>query len=144
MGVRASVRPYFSCILLTSSRSLRHYVGIFREDTLLGRLKTHLSPVKTHNFEIISLEPHQKDGGVFVHFKYSAGDQEEALKSIEADLRIESYKHGGLPSWLGLSGGTVWLVKGRPWREVRILQVEFLWHISLLKLYRTCIGMLPR
>jgi hypothetical protein len=72
-----------------------------------------------HNFNILSLESYQKDGGVFIHFAYSANSDDSALKTIIDELRKEAAKHGGLPSWLGLRGGDVWLVKGTPWREVR-------------------------
>ena|ERR1700722_18411743 len=98
--------------------SPRRYIGIFREETLLSRLKDRLSTVKTHNFETLSLEPNYKDGGVFVKFKYDAGDRDSALATIENDLRQYARRKGGLPSWLGLSGGNIWLVKGHPWREV--------------------------
>lgn len=106
---------------LIDPRSLRHYIGIFREETLLGELKARLETIKAHGFDIVALEPYQKDGGVFVRFKYSAGDPSEALKSIEAQLRQEACKHGGLPSWNGLGRGNVWLVKGSPWKEVRFV-----------------------
>jgi hypothetical protein len=64
------------------------------------------------------LEPHKKDGGVFVKFKYNAEHPEEALKAIENDLRDIVVKKGGSPSWIGLKRGTAWLVKGKPWPEV--------------------------
>ncbi|EGO21697.1 hypothetical protein SERLADRAFT_362954 [Serpula lacrymans var. lacrymans S7.9] len=99
------------------SYSIRHYIGIFREETLLERLEALLSSVKTHDFQVLFLEPHAKDGGVFVHFNYNASDPENALVSIENDLKQEALKHGGIPSWTGLGRGNIWLVKGRPWRE---------------------------
>ncbi|KAF9459344.1 RNA12 protein-domain-containing protein [Collybia nuda] len=96
---------------------LRHYIGVFREESLLSALKSRLESVKAHNFNILSLEPHQKDGGVFVRFSYTASDPECALNTIESKVREETTKHGALPSWLGIGGGNVWLVKGTPWRE---------------------------
>jgi hypothetical protein len=81
-------------------------------------LKAYLSAVKTHNFEIISFEPHQKDGGVFIRFRFNADSPDSALTTIENDLREEAHKHGGLPSWMGFNRGNVWLVRGHPWREV--------------------------
>lgn len=77
-----------------------------------------METVKAHNFNVLSLESHQKDGGVFVRFSYSSSDPEGALNTIESKVREEATKHGGLPSWLGIGGGNVWLVKGTPWREV--------------------------
>ncbi|KIM87636.1 hypothetical protein PILCRDRAFT_815213 [Piloderma croceum F 1598] len=95
----------------------RHYIGIFREEILLERLSSLLSFVKTHNFEVVSLETHQKDGGVFVRFKYSAVDSVSALDAIQKSAREAASKHGGIPSWIELSKGNVWLVRGTPWRE---------------------------
>ncbi|KAF7974077.1 hypothetical protein HWV62_13499 [Athelia sp. TMB] len=100
------------------SWDLRHYIGIFHQEELLARLSAILKSVKTHEFEVVELEPHIKDGGVFVHFKYNAGEQREALETIEKSVREEAEKHGGIPSWTGLTNpGEVWLVKGTPWRE---------------------------
>ncbi|GJE86794.1 exonuclease [Phanerochaete sordida] len=96
----------------------RHYVGVFREETLLGRLSALLNSVNAHGLQIKSVEPHHKDGGVFVKFGYDPGDSaDEALAQIVADLRDAAAKHGGMPSWIGLPQGNVWLVKGKPWRE---------------------------
>jgi hypothetical protein len=71
-----------------------------------------------HNFEIVSLEPHHKDGGVFARFKYSASDPVSALDAIQKSLREAVAKHGGIPSWIEFARGNVWLVRGTPWREV--------------------------
>ncbi|EMD38659.1 hypothetical protein CERSUDRAFT_49441 [Gelatoporia subvermispora B] len=96
---------------------LRHYLGAMREDPLLDSLKNILSSVKTHDFRVVALEPHVKDGGVFVKFQYSAGEPQSALETITKDLRTIVAQHGGFPSWSGLAGGNIWLVKGKPWRE---------------------------
>ncbi|KAF8431788.1 RNA12 protein-domain-containing protein [Boletus edulis BED1] len=95
---------------------IRHYIGVFREESLLGELESRLSVIKTHGFRVLSLEPYQKDGGVFIKFAYCSTDRESALKDIEDELRAEADKHG-MPSWAGLDWGNVWLVKGRPWLE---------------------------
>lgn len=97
---------------------MRAYIGYLREDTLLERLHDLLSKVDTHNFEILSLEPHTKDGGVFVKFKYHATEHDSALQLIVQNLRNHVHSHGGVPSWVGLPSGEIWLVKGRPWLEV--------------------------
>ncbi|OCH95302.1 hypothetical protein OBBRIDRAFT_878653 [Obba rivulosa] len=96
---------------------IRYHLGSLREETLLERLQIILSSVKTHDFRVVSLEPHAKDGGVFVKFQYSAGEPQSALDTIIRDLRATATHHGGTPSWSGLLGGNIWLVKGRPWRE---------------------------
>jgi hypothetical protein len=92
---------------------------VFREESLLGELESRLSVVTTHGFKVLSLQPYQKDGGVFVKFAYNAGDKECALKDIEDKLRAEADEHA-MPSWAGLDWGNVWLVKGQPWLEVRL------------------------
>ncbi|EJF62443.1 exonuclease [Dichomitus squalens LYAD-421 SS1] len=96
---------------------LRRYVGYAREDTLLERLRALLVKVNTHGLEIVSLESHIKDGGVFVKFRYSAADPESAQQAILDDLRKYVHSHGGVPSWFGLPQGELWLVRGTPWRE---------------------------
>lgn len=97
--------------------SLRHYIALFREDQLLDTLRSRLSNVKAHSFTVVDIEPYHKDGGAFVTFDFTASDAEDALKTIEAELKEEAKAHGGFPSWLG-GGGGVWLVKGKPWIEV--------------------------
>ncbi|OAX43831.1 hypothetical protein K503DRAFT_789293 [Rhizopogon vinicolor AM-OR11-026] len=114
-----------------SQRHLRHYIGILREDNLLERLHERLETVKTHGFHILELQSLQKDGGVFVRFAYNAPDDENALETLQRDLRIEADKHGGLPSWSGLNYCNVWLVKGKPFVEdmyrypSRIIKLSF-------------------
>ena len=73
--------------------------------------------VKEHGFKVLSLQPYQKDGGVFVKFTYNASDKESALRDIEDELRAEVDRHA-MPSWAGLDWGNVWLVRGHPWLEV--------------------------
>ena len=77
-----------------------------------------LESIKAHDFQIVSIEPQLKDGGVFIKFSYSAGDPESALDTIMTDLRRTVDEEGGVPSWTGVNTGNVWLVKGKPWREV--------------------------
>ena len=114
MEMETGLHTFGSC-------SLRRYIGYAREDTLLERLRSLLSKVNTHGFEIVSLQPHIKDGGVFVKFRYSATDTDAAQETIVDNLRKHVHSHGGVPSWFGLPQGEVWLVKGTPWREVSIL-----------------------
>ena len=59
-----------------------------------------------------------KDGGVFVNFQYDAKGGAGAMEEIIHDLRGKVSHAGGIPSWFGLPRGTVWAVKGHPWREV--------------------------
>jgi hypothetical protein len=91
----------------------------------LERLHERLETVKTHDFRVLELQPHQKDGGVFVRFAYNA-DNQNALETLQGDLRLEANKHGGLPSWSGLDHCNIWLVKGRPFVEVRFLNAAIL------------------
>lgn len=76
--------------------------------------------VNKYGFRIISLEPQEKDGGVFIKFKYDSDNANVALEEIVSDLRDTAEQRGGVPSWVGLTRGNIWLVKGSPWREVSI------------------------
>ncbi|KAJ7470384.1 RNA12 protein-domain-containing protein [Mycena latifolia] len=103
---------------------LRLYFALAREQHILEALQTRLSNnIKAHSFTIVDIKPYLKDGGAFVTFDYTASDPEDALRTIEAELKAEASKHGGLPSWLGAGAGVwragagVWLVKGKPWLE---------------------------
>ncbi|TFK55018.1 hypothetical protein OE88DRAFT_1779208 [Heliocybe sulcata] len=97
--------------------SWEHYFAMASEDTLLAKLKQIFQGVHVHGFEVLSMEPHIKDGGVFVNFRYDATNGPSALEDIEKTVREQAQKEGGVPSWHGLSRGSLWLVKGRPWRE---------------------------
>lgn len=127
MGVRGAFRSLkFIFAQLTRARppSLRHYVGVIRADTLNARLEEIFSSVHTHGFAPLKFEAHPKDGGVFVRFRYTPGpgteaDVRDALKDIRFALEKEAAKRGGIPNWIGLKTGGIWLVKGKPWNEVR-------------------------
>lgn len=98
--------------------SIRYYIGQFRQKSLLENVKSLVSTVDANNFEVLSVEPQVKDGGVFVKFRYKGGpDNQAALDSILRALKQASAKRG-VPSWAGPRKGDVWLVKGNPWREV--------------------------
>lgn len=98
--------------------SFRQYFGVLRQENVFGQLHSLLESIKAHDFQVLSIEPQFKDGGVFVKFSYSAGDPEPALDTIMTELRGAVDKEGGVPSWTGINTGNVWLVKGKPWREV--------------------------
>ncbi|KAG7452882.1 exonuclease [Guyanagaster necrorhizus] len=100
-----------------SRLDIRRYIGFLREESTIQSLRDCFSSVKIHGFRITSLEPYPKDGGVFVRFSYKAGSSESALETIEQELKRKVHDRGGLPSWLGLGSGDVWLVKGIPWNE---------------------------
>lgn len=88
-----------------------------RQETLLKSVRERFEAVKTHNLQILSVDPHLKDGGVFVQFKCKTPDSKEvALKSIEESLKKQAM--GGIATWSGTQRPNVWLVKGSPWREV--------------------------
>jgi hypothetical protein len=118
MGVRIIICLFHS--ILIHPISLRHYIGILREEHLLSALQSRLDHLSSiHNFHPIEFQPQRKDGGVFVRFSYTSDTPEnEQLSKMENSLRKELEKHGALPSWLGLGRGTIWLVKGLPWKEV--------------------------
>jgi hypothetical protein len=59
---------------------------------------------------------------VFVRFTYAGAandtDNDAVLAEIEASIHAAEEKVGRVPHWAGLRSGSIWLVKGRPWREV--------------------------
>lgn len=120
MGVRIYCLLIYS--VLNRPFSLRHYIGILRQEHLLTALQSRLDCLSSvQNFHPIEFKPQHKDGGVFVRFTYTSDTQEDeqlSREKIVTSLREELEKHGALPSWLGLDRGTVWLVKGSPWNEV--------------------------
>lgn len=95
----------------------RYYYGKLRQEYLLDSLKSLISTVHTHNFNPISIEPHVKDGGVFVLFEYTPSQSEDALSTIQSDLRNHIHSKGGVPSSAGIRRGDIWVVQGQPWRE---------------------------
>ncbi|KAJ7286029.1 RNA12 protein-domain-containing protein [Mycena rebaudengoi] len=96
---------------------LRYYIGAFREEYLLGSLRSRLSNVKAHSFTVTDVQTYRKDGGVFVTFEFTASDRDDGLNTILQELGQEAKKHGGLPSWSGIGSRNVWSVKGKPWTE---------------------------
>ncbi|OSX64663.1 hypothetical protein POSPLADRAFT_1044153 [Postia placenta MAD-698-R-SB12] len=117
---RGHIQPVIRAAMLVPAvriQSVRRYIGYFREEVLLDRLRSVLADVKVHGFKVLNLEPHPKDGGVFVRFRCNASSNDAALSEVVHSLRQYTAEHGGVPSWAGLSGGNVWLVKGKPWRE---------------------------
>ncbi|KAJ7756804.1 RNA12 protein-domain-containing protein [Mycena maculata] len=95
---------------------LRHYLALLREKDVLDTLSSRLANIKSHSFAVVDVQPSHKDGGAFVTFAFTASDPEDALATIEAELKKEAKAHGGLPSWLD-GGSGAWLVKGQPWIE---------------------------
>ncbi|EFI28416.1 exonuclease [Coprinopsis cinerea okayama7 len=99
---------------------VRYYVGLLRQDFLLSSVLSKLTNVKQHNFQVIDVEPHPKDGGVYVRFSYTEPAEQPdstALQEIEESVREEANRHGGFPTWTGVSAGNAWLVRGQTWRE---------------------------
>jgi hypothetical protein len=81
----------------------------------------------TFKFKALALEPHHKEGGVFVRFAYAldtpdaaatGADVRRALRAVEGAVRAAAAREGGVPSWYGFGRGGVWVVQGHPWREV--------------------------
>lgn len=106
--------------MLTLSCSLRYYYGLLRQESLLDALGASLDAVHTHGFTPVALEPHPKDGGVFLRFQYTAPAPDPALLAqIERAVRDHLRASGGVPSSAGLRRGDAWLVRGTPWPEVR-------------------------
>ncbi|KIJ34602.1 hypothetical protein M422DRAFT_70117 [Sphaerobolus stellatus SS14] len=115
---------------------LRHYIALLREEQVVDKVRNMFEGVDVHGFELASIEPRLKDGGIFVKFRYSPPSDscdpkvpdihesilhppDSALKEIKATLLDIIQSKGGLPSWIEefRRGGTIWRVRGRPWRE---------------------------
>ena len=108
--------------ILTTAYSPRYYFGKLRQEYLLDKISEHISAVQTHGFKPISIEPHVKDGGIFVRFEYIPSQSEDVLQTIQSDLRNHFQSKGGVPSSAGIRRGNIWVVRGQPWREVPSLQ----------------------
>ncbi|KAK7023862.1 mitochondrial escape protein 2 [Favolaschia claudopus] len=96
---------------------LRYYLARMREESTLETLRSRLSDVKAHGFNIVDIRPYHKDGGAFVAFEFTASDPEQALEAINAEITEVVRKHGGLPSWMDGVGSRFWVVEGKPWIE---------------------------
>ncbi|KAH9981472.1 RNA12 protein-domain-containing protein [Lactifluus volemus] len=95
----------------------RYYFGKLRQEHLLDTFSERISEVHTHGFNPISIEPHVKDGGIFVLFEYIPSQSKDILQDIQADLRSHFKSKGGVPSSTGIRRGNIWVVRGQPWRE---------------------------
>jgi hypothetical protein len=109
---------YFRTRYSQPAYSPRYYFGKLRQEHLIDTLSEHISKVHTHGFNPISIEPHEKDGGIFVLFEYTSSQLEDVLQAIQLDLRNHFQSRGGVPSSAGIRRGNIWVVQGRPWREV--------------------------
>ncbi|KAF9475682.1 hypothetical protein BDN70DRAFT_883451 [Pholiota conissans] len=102
---------------------VRHYIGILREERLLNDLQSHLEKLSSVcDFKPLELEPLRKDGGVFVRFSYTnipeaVSDGADPFSALQKALNEEAQKYGALPTWLGVGTGSLWVVKGLPWKE---------------------------
>ncbi|KAF5391771.1 hypothetical protein D9757_001714 [Collybiopsis confluens] len=74
-----------------------------QQESLVNNLKERFSTVTTHDMQVTNVDPHLKDGGVFVHFKYKATTQDDeiALKNIEESLKTRLKERGGITTWVG-------------------------------------------
>lgn len=103
---------------LHNPSSFRYYYGQLRQERILETLSELMSEVHAHGFKPVSIEPHVKDGGVYVLFEYLPSQSEDVLSNIQSDLRKYFKSRGGVPSSTGLRRGNIWVVQGQPWREV--------------------------
>lgn len=110
------------CRFLTVRPSLRHYLGVLDQENLLSGLESRLAKLSpVYDFKPLEYKPNNKDGGVFVRFSYTPPDVEESQhwSVLQSALSEEAEKHGGMPSWIGMWTGNLWVVRGTPWNEVR-------------------------
>ena len=84
--------------------------------------------MKGCSFQLVSVDPRIKDGGVFVKFKYKGTNED--LSEVVEEIKAAGDTAGGFPSWTGFKrkSGTVWKVKGEPWLEVRLMLSGSLLH----------------
>jgi hypothetical protein len=120
LGVR-STRSYTTfCTTHKQQTSLRYLAGAFRQEQVLARIRELISQTNTHGFTPIALEPHIREGAVFVRFRYNHSDTDDVLSDIESALNKRVAANGGVPSANIFAKGSIWVVRGKPWREVRI------------------------
>ncbi|KAI0048209.1 exonuclease [Auriscalpium vulgare] len=93
---------------------LRYYFGLFRQEAVLQDISSILQDAQNDDFLPVSVEPHVKDGGVFVRFHHAP---DADLNALLVRLRAHVRSKGGVPSSAGLRRGDIWLVQGSPWRE---------------------------
>ncbi|KAF8644113.1 hypothetical protein AX16_008642 [Volvariella volvacea WC 439] len=93
---------------------LRHYIGVFRQEYVLAQTHSRVNEVLGHKVDVLSVEPYQKDGGVFVHFKIASDDTETVWRQI---CQKEDTQSRSFTSWLGVNRGMAWVVRGLPWKE---------------------------
>ncbi|THV08025.1 hypothetical protein K435DRAFT_825312 [Dendrothele bispora CBS 962.96] len=129
-SARSSIRCFFTntqaregCVFVDSVFPIqvgrfdpRRYIGNLRAEPLLTSLKQSLSAVKEQNFQVLSLDPHPKDGGVFVRFEYDS-DSEEALRRIREAIEKQLTNNAQVTSWWSRRLNKVWTVRGNPWPE---------------------------
>ena len=142
--------------------SLRHFFALSRKQEVVDDIKSLLSAIKRHGFKCVAVEPRVKDGGVFVRFRYTAnrldGDEtqrrsmegedttskkEKVLQEILEDVKNADKANGGMPTWIGQSHANVWVVKGVPWREVRISCIYAFTTLIVSVIIRISIALLP-
>ncbi|KAI0030739.1 RNA12 protein-domain-containing protein, partial [Vararia minispora EC-137] len=100
-----------------ASWDLRYLLGQFGQEQVLSHTRKVLSDFHAHDFQLVSLDPHMKDGAVFVRFKYAPGSPEEdVLSEIESAVRAHFDKHNGVPA-SPFCTGSAWVARGKPWRE---------------------------
>lgn len=95
---------------------LRRFIGTVQEDSLLATLRTRLAALQEVGYDIVRLQPQPKDGGVFVLVR-PQDDKAPPQTPEYLEERLLDHPVGHLPSWAGLNGGKVWVVKGKPWLE---------------------------
>jgi hypothetical protein len=119
LGAWESVPPsHFLFNAHNPAYSPRYYFGKLRQEHLLDTFSEYISEVHTHGFNPISIEPHVKDGGIFVLFEYIPSESKDILQDIQADLRTHFKSKGGVPSSTGIRRGNIWVIRRQPWREV--------------------------
>ena len=103
---------------------IRYYISPISEQNMSSRLESLFNQTSIHNFKVLAIEPTPKDGGMFVHFGYTpehATNNEQALEDINSKAKNIISKEGGIPTWFYIGRGSFFMVRGKPWNEVRTI-----------------------
>ncbi|GJJ12482.1 hypothetical protein Clacol_006724 [Clathrus columnatus] len=127
---------------LSDPGSKRKKAPLLRKDTICQSIQDLVKDIHVPGFELISVNPRIKDGGVFIEFYYISDSEattasnstlvdDPALTKIQSTMLEKINSQGGLPSSIPFKTGHIWRVIGYPWKEdmrryaSRTLRVEF-------------------
>ncbi|PWN51525.1 hypothetical protein IE53DRAFT_342187 [Violaceomyces palustris] len=101
---------------------IRYLVANFEKESLVTKVEKTLPSTEKigHDFKVLSAQERIKDGGAFVHFSYRrplTEERDEALASIEGNLKEGVKKAPNTGLFLFWGRPSVHVVRGKPFRE---------------------------